>query len=76
MYADLSRIIICTNKFNIEDALTYMNYLLSNLQSRDLFNTIHIDTSKVWSLLLWNDSANYGGIKINLEEENKVKLSK
>lgn len=74
VFADLSRIIVCTNKFNIEDALSYMNYLLTNLQSRDLFNTIHIDTNKVWTVLLWNDSANYGGIRVNLEDENKEEI--
>lgn len=74
VFADLSRIIVCTNKFNIEDALSYMNYLLTNLQNRDLFNTIHIDTNKVWTMLLWNDSANYGGIRVNLEDENKEEI--
>jgi len=74
VFADLSRIIVCTNKFNIEDALSYMNYLLTNLQNRDLFNTIHIDTNKVWTVLLWNDSANYGGIRVNLEDENKEEI--
>ena len=74
VFADLIRIIVCTNKFNIEDALSYMNYLLTNLQNRDLFNTIHIDTNKVWTVLLWNDSANYGGIRVNLEDENKEEI--
>ena len=71
VYADLSRIVICTNKFTLEDALNYMKYLLSNVQSKDLFSTIHIDATKVWTLLLWQDSANYGGIKINLDDESE-----
>ena len=74
VFADLSRIIVCTNKFNIEDALSYMNYLLTNLQNRDLINTIHIDTYKVWTVLLWNDSTNYGRIRVNLEDENKEEI--
>ena len=56
VFANMSRIIVCTNKLNVEDGLAYMNYLLTNLQSRDLFNTIHIETNKIWTLLLWNDS--------------------
>jgi hypothetical protein len=56
VFADLSRIIVCTNKFNVEDGLSYMNYLLTNLQTRDLFNTIHIETNKIWTVLLWNDA--------------------
>jgi DNA polymerase epsilon subunit 1 len=70
VYADLSRIIVCTNKFTVDDALAYMKYLLNNLQSKDLFSTIHIDTSKIWTILLWQDSANYGGIKINFDNES------
>ena len=56
VYADLSRVIVCTNKFNAEDAVSYMKYLLTNLQNKELFSTIHIETSKVWNLLLWQDS--------------------
>jgi DNA polymerase epsilon subunit 1 len=74
VYADLSRIIVCTNKLTVNDALPYMEYLLKNLQSKDLFNTIHIDTNKVWTLLMWNDSANYAGIKLDLNgsEDDKT----
>jgi len=48
-----------------------MEYLLKNLQNKDLFNTVHIDTNKVWTVLLWNDSANYAGIKLDLNEEEQ-----
>jgi hypothetical protein len=58
VYADLSRIIVCTNKLNAEDAVTYLKYLLSNIQSKELFSTIHIDTNKIWTQLLWQDSVN------------------
>ena len=69
VYADLTRIILCTNKFELDDALNYLKYLLSNTQSKDLFSTIHIQTSKIWNVLLWLDSANYGGIKVNIGED-------
>ena len=47
---------MCTNKLNAEDAVTYLKYLLSNIQSKELFSTIHIDTNKIWTQLLWQDS--------------------
>ena len=47
VFADLTRVIVCTNKLTVEDALPYMEYLVKNLQGKDLFNTIHIDTNKV-----------------------------
>ena len=72
VYADLNRLIICSNKFNLEDSVVYMKYLMSNLQNKELFSTVHIEMNKVWSILLWQDAANYGGIKINIDEENKV----
>jgi DNA polymerase epsilon subunit 1 len=59
VYADLSRIIVCTNKFELEDALNYLKYLLSNTQSKDLFSTIHIEPSKIWNVLLWQDSVRF-----------------
>ena len=49
---------MCTNKLNAEDAVTYLKYLLSNIQSKELFSTIHIDTNKIWTQLLWQDSVN------------------
>jgi hypothetical protein len=49
---------VCTNKLNAEDAVTYLKYLLSNIQSKELFSTIHIDTNKIWTQLLWQDSVN------------------
>lgn len=73
IYGDLSRIIVCTNKFTVEDGVGYIKYLLDTLQSKDLFSTINIQVNKIWTLLLWQDSANYGGIKIDLEENNKVR---
>ncbi|RNA10734.1 DNA polymerase epsilon catalytic subunit A [Brachionus plicatilis] len=77
IYADLSRIIIGTNKFTVDDGLNQLNYILNNIQNKDLFSTVHIETSKVWTLLIWLDSANYGGIKyVNNpeDEENKEEI--
>ncbi len=69
LYADLSRIIVCTKKLSTEDSLTYMKYLVTNLQSKDIFGTIHIELNKIWKILLWLDSANFGGIKVDISEE-------
>lgn len=58
IYADLSRIIICTKKHLVEDSLSYMKYLVNNLQSKDVFSTVHIELNKIWKILLWLDSVN------------------
>ena len=58
IYADLSRLIICTKKLTTEESLTYMKYLVTNLQSKDVFGTIHIELNKLWKILLWLDLVN------------------
>ena len=69
IYADLSRIIVCTKKLVTDEALSYMKYLINNLQNKDVFSTVHVELNKLWKILLWNDSANFGGIKISVSEE-------
>jgi DNA polymerase epsilon subunit 1 len=59
VYADLSRVIVSTNKLSIEDSLAHIKYLLGNLQNKDLFNTIHIETNKIWTVLMWQDSVSF-----------------
>lgn len=56
IYADLSRIIICTNKVELDDAVNSLKYLLNNIHGKELFGTIHIETNKIWNVLLWLDS--------------------
>lgn len=31
---------------------------MNNIQNKDLFSTVHIETNKVWTVLMWLDSVN------------------
>ncbi|XP_032807748.1 DNA polymerase epsilon catalytic subunit A [Petromyzon marinus] len=62
VYADFNRIIVCTRKHHIEDAIAYMEYVTRSINSREIFHSISISYSRCWETLLWLDSCNYAGI--------------
>ncbi|XP_054248557.1 DNA polymerase epsilon catalytic subunit A [Indicator indicator] len=63
VYANFNRIILCTKKRRIEDALSYMEYIINSIHSKEIFHSLTISFSRCWEFLLWMDPANYGGIK-------------
>ncbi|KAJ1092585.1 hypothetical protein NDU88_005695 [Pleurodeles waltl] len=63
IYANFNRIILCTKKRRIEDAISYVEYITKSIHSREIFHSLTISLSRCWEFLLWMDPANYGGIK-------------
>ncbi|KAF4795109.1 hypothetical protein TURU_095920 [Turdus rufiventris] len=63
VYANFNRIILCTKKRRIEDAISYMEYIINSIHSKEIFHSLTISFSRCWEFLLWMDPANYGGIK-------------
>ncbi|XP_059098833.1 DNA polymerase epsilon catalytic subunit A-like [Tigriopus californicus] len=63
VHADFNRIIICTKKRSLEDALAYVEYVTNTIHNKELFHSIDMRFSQAWDYLLWCDPANYGGIK-------------
>ncbi|KAH0625488.1 hypothetical protein JD844_015027, partial [Phrynosoma platyrhinos] len=63
IYANFNRIILCTKKRHIEDALAYVEYITKSIHSKEIFHSLTISFSRCWEFLLWMDPANYGGIK-------------
>lgn len=63
IYANFNRIILCTKKRRIEDAIAYVEYITKSIHSREIFHSLTISLSRCWEFLLWMDPANYGGIK-------------
>ncbi|KAL8180571.1 UNVERIFIED_CONTAM: hypothetical protein K2H54_028004, partial [Gekko kuhli] len=63
VYANFNRIILCTKKRRIEDALAYVEYITNSIHSKEIFHSLTISFSRCWEFLLWMDPANYGGIK-------------
>lgn len=66
VYANFNKIVLCTKKRRIEDAIAYIQYIVNNIRSKELFHSIDISFSQCWEYLMWLDLANYGGIKGNL----------
>ncbi|XP_073410903.1 DNA polymerase epsilon catalytic subunit A [Dendrobates tinctorius] len=63
VYANFNRIILCTKKRRVEDAIAYVEYITQSIHTKELFHSITISFSRCWEFLLWMDPANYGGIK-------------
>uniref|UniRef100_A0A8D1TG87 DNA polymerase epsilon catalytic subunit n=1 Tax=Sus scrofa TaxID=9823 RepID=A0A8D1TG87_PIG len=66
VYANFNRIILCTKKRRVEDALAYVEYITNSIHSKEIFHSLTISFSRCWELLLWMDPSNYGGIKGNV----------
>ncbi|CAI5707059.1 unnamed protein product [Peronospora effusa] len=62
VYADFSKIIVCTNKKSVRDAQTYLNFILQTVLSNELFQVLNFTPKKYFSNLLFLDAENYGCI--------------
>lgn len=63
VYANFNKIIICTKKYTIMDAITYVEYIVKNIRNKELFHSIEITYNQCWVYLLWQDLANHGGVR-------------
>ncbi|XP_047418330.1 DNA polymerase epsilon catalytic subunit A isoform X1 [Sciurus carolinensis] len=63
VYANFNRVILCTRKRRVEDAIAYVEYITNSIHSKEIFHSLTISFSRCWEFLLWMDPSNYGGIK-------------
>ncbi|KAI5747720.1 hypothetical protein M8J77_017786 [Diaphorina citri] len=63
VYANFHKIIICTRKRTIADAIGYVEYVVQSIRNKELFHGIDISYSQCWLYLMWLDPWNHGGIK-------------
>eukprot|EP00268_Persea_americana_P026628 TRINITY_DN2608_c0_g1_i2.p1 TRINITY_DN2608_c0_g1~~TRINITY_DN2608_c0_g1_i2.p1 ORF type:complete len:2201 (+),score=389.42 TRINITY_DN2608_c0_g1_i2:181-6783(+) len=63
VFADFSKIIIDTGKYDLVSAQAYCDCLLKTLQTRDLFEWIELEHLNFWHSLLFMDQYNFGGIQ-------------
>ncbi|TDH12869.1 hypothetical protein EPR50_G00050310 [Perca flavescens] len=63
VYGNFNRIMLCTKKRRIDDAIGYVEYITKSIHSREIFHSLSISFSRCWEFLLWMDPANYGGVK-------------
>ncbi|KAG6954512.1 hypothetical protein JG688_00012321 [Phytophthora aleatoria] len=62
VYADFSKIIVCTKKKSVRDAQTYLNFILQTVLSNELFQVLNFTPKKYVSNLFFLDAENYGCI--------------
>ncbi|XP_010557398.1 PREDICTED: DNA polymerase epsilon catalytic subunit A [Tarenaya hassleriana] len=74
IYADFSKVIIDTGKFDLSAAKAYCESLLKAVQSRDLFEWIELEPLNFWHSLLFMDQYNYGGIPAKDDEISLEKV--
>ncbi len=55
VYADFSKIIICTKKSRAADALGYVEYITHSMKNKELFHSIDIKVNQYWEYLMWLD---------------------
>ncbi|KAF3455292.1 hypothetical protein FNV43_RR05740 [Rhamnella rubrinervis] len=68
VFANFSKVIIDTGKFDLSAAKAYCDSLLKTLQTRDLFEWIELEPLNFWHSLLFMDQYNYGGIPARADE--------
>lgn len=63
VYGNFNRIILCTKKRSIDNAIGYVEYITNSIHCKEIFHSVSISFSRCWEFLLWMDPANCGGVK-------------
>lgn len=53
VFGNLNRLVICTQKINIEDAATYTNFVVDTIANKELFHCIDVKFKDCWQYLMW-----------------------
>lgn len=73
IYANFNKVMICTKKKNVQDALAYVEYIVTSIHNKELFHSIQITYQQCWEYLLWLDLSNHAGVrgKLPTDMENE-----
>ncbi|CAM1314648.1 POLE (predicted), partial [Pycnogonum litorale] len=75
IYASFNKVVICTKKRRVVDAVTYVEYIVNNITNKELFHALDINYKQSWDYLLWLDPANHAGIKGKLPQSSSQQNS-
>ena len=53
--ANFNRIVLCTKKRSLVDALAYVEYISNSIRAKELFHSIDLEYKQCWEYLLWLD---------------------
>lgn len=62
VFANFNKIIICTRKRTVEQALGYIEFTVQSIRNRELFHSIEITCERCWEYLVWLDLPNHAGV--------------
>lgn len=65
VYADFTKIVLCTKKSELRHAQTYVQFILQTVMSNELFQVLSFTPKKYYAHLLFMDAENYGGILVH-----------
>ncbi|KAJ4448291.1 hypothetical protein ANN_10305 [Periplaneta americana] len=63
IYANFNKIVVCTKKRSIEDAIGYIEFVVQSIRNKELFHSIDISYQQCWEYLMWLDPSNHGGVQ-------------
>uniref|UniRef100_A0A1B6LUL8 DNA polymerase epsilon catalytic subunit n=1 Tax=Graphocephala atropunctata TaxID=36148 RepID=A0A1B6LUL8_9HEMI len=66
VYANFSKLLLCTKKRTVEDAIGYVEFVVTSIRNKELFHGVQISYHQCWQYLVWLDLSNHGGVKGNL----------
>ncbi|EFN88114.1 DNA polymerase epsilon catalytic subunit A isoform X1 [Harpegnathos saltator] len=75
VFANFNKIIMCTRKRSVTDALSYMEFVVQTIRNKELFHSIEITFDQCWEYLVWLDLHNHAGIKGLIAKENDANNS-
>lgn len=68
IYANFNKIVICSKKKSVEDAIANVEFVVTSIRNKELFHSLEITYRQCWETLVWLDPANFAGIQGKLPE--------
>jgi DNA polymerase epsilon subunit 1 len=64
VYANFNRLIVCTKKRRLMDALSYVEYISNSIRTRPLFHLMDFSYDQCWEFLMWLDPVSLASIEL------------
>ncbi|XP_026299077.1 DNA polymerase epsilon catalytic subunit A [Apis mellifera] len=75
VFANFNKIIVCTKKRAVNDALGYIEFVVQTIRNKEIFHSIEITFEQCWEYLKWLDIHNYAGIKGKLTQNMQESIA-
>lgn len=63
VHADFNKVWLHTKKADFEDAQNHINFVIKQIKEDQMYQFMDIIPEEFWSILLFKDNYNYGGVK-------------